>query len=384
MPSSTEKRFFLSLVVPALLLAGCSVHRADPEEVARIFAKHAYAEPDLAAVKRAAASGKAALLRSIDPYAAVLPPGLRPESDYPGQLKASAGLTVWRVQGGLEVVKVLDASPAAAAGLAAGDQLLKLDGKACGAVNPEGADLALYGERGGEASFEAVRKGGTPLAGRLRKDLAAMPAAWGFMVPGEKIGYLRLAYFSSKTAAMVSKELTALTAAGAKTVVLDLRHNYGGSLDSLAETLALFFPQGKPLFRTVSRQPGYVKEFAAQKGGPFPALKLALLTDSATAARGEIFAASLKEEGRAFTAGGNTRGNVSITKIFRLKRGGALRLTVARLVTPAGTDLEGKGLAPDLPVEDPLEGDYAFVTDYPPPVASSDPVLAAAIKKLRQ
>jgi carboxyl-terminal processing protease len=378
------KKALLPLFGTCLLMAACSRNSADPDEVAAVFARHSFAPADPAAVKRAAASGKAELLRSIDPYAAILPPGGRVESDYPGHLKASAGLTLWRIQAGLEVVTVFVPSPAAAAGLSAGDIIKKLGGADCTALTPQAADLALYGERGGVSDFEAVKKSGAPLSGQLKKDLTAMPSVWGFVIPGENAGYLRLSYFSENTAETVKKELEKLTAGGEKAVVLDLRHNYGGSLEALSATLALFASGPRVLFKAVSSRPGYSKDFAADKAGPFPGLKLALLTDNGTSSRAEIFAASLREAGRAFTAGGSTMGDVSVTKTFRLKRGGALRLTVARLVTPAGTDLEGKGLAPDVPVADPLEGDYAFSTDYPPPVASADPVLQAALQKLRQ
>jgi len=210
-----------------------------------------------------------------------------------------------------------------------------------------------------------------------------MPAVWGFLVPGERTAYLRIASFSDKTAEAVKAELTDLAASGAAAVILDLRHNYGGSLDGAAGTLGLFSPGPGALFRTVSARAGYVREYSAKKTGPYPGIKLAVLIDHGSVSRAEIFAASLREAGRAFTAGGPTAGNVSITKTFRLTKGGTLRLTVARLVTPAGKDLDGRGLAPDLPVKDLPGGRYAFSNDFPPPLASGDPVIGAALAKLR-
>jgi carboxyl-terminal processing protease len=375
--------FRLLLILP-LLLAACSRNKADPEEIASIFARHSYAAADPASVKRAVASGKPALLRAVDPYAVILPPGTRLISDYPDYLiKASAGVMLWRAAAGLEIVNVFPGSPAAAAGLEAGDTLSGLDGKDCAAMRPENVNLALYGESGGTVAFKAVKKNGAALSGQLKRAQSSFPTVWGVMLPGERAGYLRISYFAASSAEAVKKKLEAFTAAEVRGVVIDLRHNDGGSLDALADTLALFAPGGKPVFKAVSLRPGYVKEFAAPKAGPFRGMKLAILTDSGTASRAEIFAAVLREWGGAFTAGGATAGNVSVTKNFKLKNGGALRLAVARLVTPAGTDLDGKGLAPDLAVDDPLEGDLAFAADYPPPLASADPVLQAALKKLK-
>jgi carboxyl-terminal processing protease len=373
-------RFLLVLLVAA---AGCSRNNADPEEVSKIFARHSYAEADPAAVSRAAASGKAALLRAIDPDAVIIPPGRRTEQDYPGVLKASSGLSLWKTAAGLETVAVFPGSPAAAAGIAPGDVLKKLDGRPWQDLTAPELDGILAGRRGIEFTAEGEKKGGAPLTLTVKREISGFPLVWGFMVPGEKTGYLRLASFSAKTPEAVKKELETLAAAGARAVIIDLRHNYGGSLDALSETLALFAAGPKPLFKAVSRHPGYSSDFAAQRAGPFAGLKLALLTDNGTLSRAEVFAASLKEAGRAFTAGGFTAGNVAVTKTFRLNKGGKLRLTVAKLVTPAGTDLSDKGLAPDVPVEDPLDVEYAFAADFPPALASADPVIQAALKKLK-
>ena len=373
-------RFLLLALIAA---AGCSGNKADPEEVSKIFARHSCVEADPAVLRKAVESGKAALLRAIDPYAAVLPPGRRTEQDYPGALKASAGLVLWKTAAGLEAVEVYPGSPAAKAGIVPGDILKTLGGKAGQDLTaPEAAGL-LSGRRGTEVQLDGEKKGGGPLSVTLKREIAGFPLVWGFLVPGEKTGYLRLASFSAKTPESVKKELEALTAAGARSVIIDLRHNYGGSLEALSETLALFAPGPKTLFKAVSRHPGYSSDFAAKKAGPFAGLKLALLTDSGTVSRAEIFAAALKEDGRAVTVGGYTAGNIAVTKTFRLSKGGALRLTVAKLVTPAGTDLSDKGLTPDLPVADPLDGEYAFTADFPPALASADPVILAALKKLK-
>ncbi len=374
---------YLFLLALLLFPAGCSRHNADPEEIAGIFSRHSYAASDPSAVKRAFSSGKFSLLRAIDPYAAVISPEDRPERDYPGVLKSGAGFYLWRRQGGLAVVKVFPGSPAEAAGLKAGDVINKLDSKPVAGIPAPEVLSTLYGAKGGEFLFEGSKKDGSALSGSLKREFGSLPLAWGFMVPGEKTGYLRLISFSAKTPELVKKELEGLTAAGAGGVIIDLRNNYGGSLGALADILSLFAPSPGIIFRSVSRHPGYSKDFSSGKAGVFAGLKLALITGSGTVSRAEIFAASLKEAGRAVVVGGKTAGNISVTKTFSLKQGGALRLTVARLVTPGGNDLEGKGLAPDLPVEDPLDGEYAFAADFPAAVVSADPVIAAALKNLK-
>ena len=371
------------LIASLLLAAGCYGDKADPEEIAKVFARHSFAADDPAAVKKAFGSGRASLIMPLDAYAAVLSPGERLVSDYPVKTKAGAGLVLWRTPEGFSAVKVFDGSPAYQAGLRDGDLVVKLDGLNAENAPPASVLAALWGARGGEFRYEAETKEGRALAGTLKREFGGMPLVWSFMVPGSKTGYLRLASFSEGTPAQVKKELEALLRSGARAVIMDLRHSYGGPMGTLAQTLSLFAPGPGALFKAVSRHPGYCRDFAAPKAGPFAGLKLVLLTDSGTVSLAEVFAASLKEAGLAIVAGGNTAGNVSVTKTFRLSRGGALRITVARLVTPSGADLDGRGLAPDLPVADPLDGEYAFSADFPPALAGADPVIAEALKKLK-
>lgn len=367
------------LIAALIFAAGCSSDRTDPEELAKIFLRHSYAEAAPAAVADAfrAGGGELALL---DPHAAIIDPGRRVMHDYPVKANAGAGLVLWRTGEGFLAVKVFPGSPAAAAGLCDGDLVVRIDGHTAADAAPAAVIEALSGERGGVFSYEAETRGGRALSGAMSRNFGAVPLVWGFMVPGTKYGYLRLISFSAGVPARLKTELDALVKAGAKGVVIDLRHNYGGTLEVLEETLGLFVARPGPVFRAVSRHPGYSKEFTAKGPGPFAGLKLVLLTDSGTVSRAEIFAASLKEAGRAVTYGGKTPGDVSVTKTFRLSRGGSLRLTVARLVTPGGADLEGKGLAPDFPVKDPLDAEYSFSADFPPALAGADPVLAAALK----
>lgn len=367
------------LIAALILSAGCSRNEADPEELTKIFLMHSYAEADPAAAAEAlrAGGGELALL---DPHAMVIGPGRRIMRDYPVKTSAGAGLVLWRTREGFLAVKVFQGSPAWEAGLRDGDLVVKIDGRSAADAPPAAVVQALYGEKGGEFTYEAETREGRALSGTLPRSFGALPLVWGFMVPGTDTAYVRLISFSGSAPKRLKQELGALVKAGARGAVLDLRHNYGGSLEALEEALGLFVSRPGPVFRAVSRHQGYSKDFSAAAPGPFAGLKLVLLTDSGTVSKAEVFAASLKEAGRAVTAGGRTPGDVSVTKTFRLSRGGKLRLTVARLVTPGGLDLEGKGLAPDIPVKDPIDGEYAFAADFPPALAGADPVLAAALR----
>ena len=293
--------------------------------------------------------------------------------------KAGVGLVLWKAGGAFRVVKVFPGSPAQNAGIKAGDLVSSIDGKKISELPDAVVGAAVYGAPGGVFRFTGEKASGGPLNAGLKRELGGTPTVWGFNIPGTRRGYLRVISFSGRTSDRIRSEMNDLLDSGASEVIIDLRHNFGGSLEELAASLELFAPAKGPVFKVVSRHPGYSKVFSAKGPGPFAGVKTLLLTDSGTFSRAEIFAAALKEWRSASVLGGVTAGNVSITRSFRLKDGGALRLSVARMLPPSGADLDGKGLAPDVALDAQPPGSQPAIGEFPPPVASADPLLRHAL-----
>ena len=372
----TRPRF---LFFPLLLFCACSKDTVDTPEIAAIFREHSYAECDPARLERGLNDSGLDALASFDPRAIFFHSGWRPELPRPGGGKAGVGMVLWKAGGAALAVKVFPGSPADEAGIRAGDVISSVDGKAVSAMPDAVLGSALYGAPGGVFRFAGEKRSGGALNKSLRREFGGAPTVWGFNIPGTRKGYLRIISFSAKTSARIRCEMNDLLDGGASEIIIDLRHNYGGLLEELAASLELFAPGKGPVFRVVSRHPGYSRVYAAPGAGPFAGVKTVLLTDSGTLSRAEIFAAALREWRAAVIMGGASAGDVSVTRSFRLKDGGALRLTVARMLTAAGTDLEGAGLAPDMALDARPPGSQAPIGEFPPPVVSADPLLRRAV-----
>jgi carboxyl-terminal processing protease len=199
------------------------------------------------------------------------------------------------------------------------------------------------------------------------------------MIPGTKAGYMRAASFMTKASGRFKSSMNDLLDSGAKRIIIDLRGNKGGSLGELANVLGYFAPAAGTLYSSASRHAGYRKVFTTDGPGSFAGVKVVLLTDPDTVSRAEIFAATLREWGNAVIVGGTTAGNVAATRGFRLKSGAALRITVAKLQPPSGADLDGRGVEPDVKVAEATGGAAGGFTEYPPGLASFDPVIRKAL-----
>lgn len=370
----------LLLLSVILLAAGCSRDPVDPAEITWVFNRHSCDKLDLVRMEQGLKTSGPEVLPSFDPYAFFLPPQWKPAPAMPGVKKAHAGLVLWRSGGAAWVVKVYPGSPAEKAGLKAGDRVSLFDGRPVGSLSDGELQEDIYGVRGGGFSLKGVSASGAPVEASLKRDFGGMQTVWGFIVPGTRTGYLRIVNFGGKAAERIKTEMNALLDGGANRVVIDLRGNYGGPVQQTSDALALFAPRGGPVFRAVSRHPGYSRVFAAAEPGPYAGVKTVVLADAGTISRGELFAAALREWGGASVVGETTGGNVSATRGFRLKSGAALRLTVARLETPSGADLDGKGLVPDVAVQDRTTEEGAGLREFPQALASADPVLKRALE----
>ena len=368
----------LLYAVLALVASGCGRGGLDPAEITRVFARHSYAQCDLARLEEALRRPGQPDLTAFDANALFSPQGWRPAPGAVEPPKAGTGMVLWKMATGAVVVKVFAGSPAEAAGIKAGDRIDLIDDTPVAAMTADAVRAALAGDTGGICQVAGKKPSGVEFKAALGRDFGAVPVVWGFNIPGTRAGYLRVFNFSGKTSDSVRAELDSLLDGGAQRVIIDLRGNYGGSLDELARTLALFAPRAGKVFSAVSRHAGYSKVFLADGSGPYSGVKTLLLADAGTVSRAEVFAATLREWGGAVLVGGATGGNVSATRSFQLANGAALRITVAHLLTPSGEDLDGKGLVPDVPVQGGAQREKKFLP-LPDPLASADEVLIKAL-----
>ena len=250
------------------------------------------------------------------------------------------------------VDEVVPDSPAARAGLAVDDRVVLIDGTST--VGDDSRDERYWDEklRGSPGSrvLVHVTRGGwpTPRAFELVRAQIKVPSVEAEVL-SPRIGYLAIRRFQEATAADTAAALTRLAAAGAADVILvDLRTDSGGLIDQAMAVADEFIDDG--LIVTIRGRTAAVEVHKAHRGGLAVKARVIALVNAETASAAEILAGALQDHRRATVLGMKTYGKGAIQTYFDLDDGSGIKLTTHRYVTPAGHEVEGRGITPDLEV----------------------------------
>ena len=251
--------------------------------------------------------------------------------------------------GPIVIITPLSGTPAYRAGLKPGDRILEIDGTATKGLKLEGAVKLMKGRIGTEVALKLQRSGGTIETVNVRRDVVRLETVlahyrkpndeWQFMFDVEKsIGYIRVTAFSRHTTEDLTKALEDLKTQELEGLVLDLRFNPGGLLETAIEVSDLFLSEG----RIVSTSGRNVEErvWEASKKGTFSGFPMVVLTNRYSASASEIVAACLQDHERATVIGERTWGKGSVQRVIDLEEGrSALKLTTASYLRPNGHNI---------------------------------------------
>jgi carboxyl-terminal processing protease len=270
---------------------------------------------------------------------------------------SGVGLSVVPVKAGLQAVQVFHGSPAAKAGIVAGDVIVSVDGDSIAGQSSSEATNRIKGPEGTEVTI-GVRdaKSGKVRQLRLTRAEVALPNVSSRVetVNGHKLGYIRMLSFSEGVHAQLAAAVRKVEREGAEGIVLDLRGNPGGLLDEAVLSASLFLPEGQVVVSTDSRTQGHSVHKSV--GGALPKRPLAVLIDRNTASAAEILTAALADDADATVVGTRSYGKGVFQEEKGLSNGGALKLTVGEYFTPDGVNLaESHGIHPDLEASDDPE-----------------------------
>ena len=340
------------------------------EDVVSIVLKN-YVEP--VDVREAMQGAMKGLANSLDPDSAYLTPELVKswESNDPGG-PAEIGLDLTR-QYYLRVVSARDGSPAAKAGIRAGDFIRAIDNQPTRGMSAyEGARL-LRGAAGTEVSLLVIRgNAADPHMVDLVRERVTGPDITSRLADAAT-GYIRVLQFAIDSASQLKQTVDALARAGATRYIIDLRGTSRGDLDEGVAAARLFVKGGTlavRLGRADRREP-----IAGQRGDGAVIAPLAVLVDVGTAGAAEVFAAAVEGNSRADLIGANTLGRAARQRLVKLPDQSGLWLTYVRYLTPSGDPIHEKGLAPDVEVEQP---EIEFGAEAPTP----DEALQIALEHL--
>lgn len=258
------------------------------------------------------------------------------------------GLQLGRGNGGTIVVfRVLEGSPAAKHGIAVGDLVLKVDGRAVAGLSPDEVEEWLSGEPGTAVDM-TLSKNGTAYTLKLERVVLKTRSVRSRIVTspdGTRVGWITVLAMKEETGAELEEELEALQAQHPEGLVLDLRDNMGGYVNAALAVCSQFLESGLPVVEIKSRDKSEVKATLAESHNKSPLL---VLINGHTASSAEIVAACLQDYDRAVLVGERSFGKGSVQSIHEFDSGGALKFTVARYNSPEGRIIDGLGLEPDV------------------------------------
>ncbi len=257
------------------------------------------------------------------------------------------GVTLSVKEGTATIVSILASdTPAAKAGLKAGDEIYKVDGWRQANWTSEQVVSRVRGKEGTKVTLTMRRKGAKDFDVTITRAKISTPNIQEEMI-GKDVGYIRLYSFNAQASDDVRKALDELDGKGAKGYVLDLRENPGGLLAQGVGVASLFVKDG-PIVRVDQR--GKPEDVENATGNVATTKPLVVLIDQDSASASEILAGALQDYKRATLVGVKSFGKGSVQTVRELDNGGAIKLTIAHYLTPKGRSIDRKGLMPDVVV----------------------------------
>jgi carboxyl-terminal processing protease len=299
------------------------------------------------------ANALAGMLSGLDPHSGYLDAAVYKELQIEtGGHFGGIGVEVEQSGPMLRVVRTMQGTPAAEAGLEAGDQILAIDGRAVLGASMNDLLDRMRGPVGSMIDLTIRRgTGGRVVDVGMRRASISLQIVWSRL--DGTVGYIKLASFDEEAEAGVREAIRALTARADGNLtgfVLDLRDNPGGLLEQAVAVAGDFLDGGAIVF-VRSRNPDDCERWDAKAAGDLTRGKpLAVLINAGSASASEIVAGALQDRERAVLLGTESFGKGSVQDIIPLDDGSAIRLTVGRYYTPSGRSIQGLGIVPDVEV----------------------------------
>ncbi|MFS8868117.1 carboxyl-terminal processing protease CtpC [Synechococcus sp. H65.1] len=396
----------VSLVGVQLSMPGWAGFRRDPKEVVdevwqivnREYVDPSFNSVDWEAVRRDLLSReyatreeayeaiREALKKLNDPYTRFLDPDqfASMQIDTSGEL-TGVGITLGVDQetNELVVISPIEGSPADRAGIKSKDVIVRIDDKSTEGMDTNTAVSLIRGEPGTRVRLTIRREGeGLKVFDLVREriELATVRYEARQEKNGLLIGYIRITQFSGNAADKVRQAIRELEKQGVAAYVLDLRANPGGLLYSSAEIARMWIDRGS-IVSTVNRQ-GEQDRLVANNSA-LTDKPLAVLVDGGSASASEILSGALQDNRRAVIVGTQTFGKGLVQSVHPLSDGSGLAVTIARYRTPKGTDIDHKGITPDIVVELSEEDLERLSKNRELVATAADPQYAAAVRALQ-
>ncbi len=375
-----KRRFLYSMLIAALglnLLVGAQIYfssaqgasRDEPYPNLKLFTtvldrvRQDYVDGDKLTYQDLIHGALKGMLNSLDPHSEFMEPMKYDElkKDTQGEF-GGVGIVISMKDNYLTVVAPMEDTPGFKAGILSGDRIIKIDGKSTEKLSLQDAVQWLRGAPGSEVRMTIFR----PISGKVREfkitraqikidTVKDINGRREFPLGEDKIGYVRLVQFGEQTAEDLEDALKKLDTQGMQSLILDLRDNPGGLLDTAVKVCDKFLPNEQLVVTTEGREGHPKSEYYANSHNKHLNLPMVILVNGGSASASEIVAGCLQDTtirgvSRAVILGEQTFGKGSVQSILPLPDGSALRLTTAKYYTPSHKVIHEHGITPDIPV----------------------------------
>ena len=301
------------------------------------------------------------LIEGLDPHSSYLEPVAQSKVSESTMGKfGGLGIVIGTKGDYIEVVSPIDDTPAYRAGLKAGDIILQIGDQNVSQINLEEGVKLMRGAPGTTIKLTIGRPNIAPFVVEITREVITVTSAKGLLLE-EGIGYLRVAQFQRPTAEVVEKiigDLVEKNEADLDSLIIDLRNNPGGLLDSSIDISNLFIDEPGIVVYTEGRTPSSNMSFPTKPGDILNGAPIVVLMNVGSASASEIVAGALQDHKRAIIMGEESFGKGSVQSMMGLQDGYGLKLTTARYFTPSGRSIQAKGISPDIELDNiSLKGD---------------------------
>ena len=275
----------------------------------------------------------------------------------------------------LYIIAARDDSAAQKAGLRTADTIRAIDGKPTRDMSVFEGTRALRGKAGTQVTLTIIRgNAADPHEVVLVRERVAGPIVTSRLIG--TTGYLRIVSFRNGVVEELRKHAADLTKGGAKNLIVDVRRTAEGPLENGIAAARVFIKSGTLAIKAGRGKPEPREPVAAKAGDGAVELPAAVLVTTGTSGPGELFVAAMNDNDRAELIGERTLGRAGIQKLVKLPEGRGLWLTYARYLTPKGNPIQGRGLEPDVAVDEPD-------VEFGAPAPEKDAILDAALERVK-
>jgi carboxyl-terminal processing protease len=290
-----------------------------------------------------------------DPYTTFLPPteNNQFQDDLSGSFEG-IGAEIASVNGKVTIVSPLEGSPAKTAGLLPKDVIEAVDNKSTEGIDLNEVVKRIRGKAGTEVTLSIVREGwdGPKDIKVKRGTITVKSVRWE--MKENNIGYIQISQFGDDTYNLMEEAVKEIKGKSPKGIIIDLRNNPGGLLDSAVNIISMFINSGDVV--KIKYKDGHVEVNKTTRNPIMSDVKMAVLVNSGSASASEIFAGAIQDHKRGVLIGEKTFGKGSVQDLETLKDGSALKVTIAKWFTPNGHEVDKKGIEPDIKISS-KEGD---------------------------